>query len=65
MPMNNDDGDKIMKQNVAESNAWGADVHYVSHTNAANGTVKGYRPIYFTGSAKGKKLAEIMVKYRK
>lgn len=64
-PMNNDDGDKIMKQNVAESNAWGADVHYVSHTNAANGTVKGYRPIYFTGSAKGKKLAEIMVKYRK
>ena len=65
IPMNNDDGDKIMKQNVAESNAWGADVHYVSHTNAANGTVKGYRPIYFTGSAKGKKLAEIMVKYRK
>lgn len=64
-PMNNDDGDKIMKQNVAESNAWGADIHYVSHTNAANGTVKGYRPIYFTGSAKGKKLAEIMVKYRK
>lgn len=64
-PMNNDDGDKIMRQNVAESNAWGADVHYISHTNAANGTVKGYRPIYFTGSAKGKKLAEIMVKYRK
>lgn len=64
-PMNNDDGDKIMKQNVAESNAWGADVHYISHTNGANGTVKGYRPIYFTGSAKGKKLAEIMVKYRK
>ena len=64
-PMNNEDGDKIMHQNVAESNAWGANVHYVSHTNAANGTVKGYRPIYFTGSAKGKKLAEIMVKYRK
>lgn len=64
-PMNNEDGDKIMKQNVAESNAWPADVHYISHTNGANGTVKGYRPIYFTGSAKGKKLAEIMVKYRK
>ena len=64
-PMNNEDGNKIMKQNVAESNAWGADVHYISHTNGANGTVKGYRPIYFTGSAKGKKLAEIMVKYRK
>ena len=64
-PMNNEDGDKIMRQNVAESNVWGADVHYISHTNGANGTVKGYRPIYFTGSAKGKKLAEIMVKYRK
>ena len=64
-PMSNEDGDKIMRQNVAESNAWGADVHYISHTNGANGTVKGYRPIYFTGSAKGKKLAEIMVKYRK
>lgn len=64
-PMNNEDGDKIMRQNVAESNAWPADVHYISHTNGANGTVKGYRPIYFTGSAKGKKLAEIMVKYRK
>lgn len=64
-PMNNEDGDKIMRQNVAESNAWGADVHYISHTNGANGTVKGYRPIYFTGSTKGKKLAEIMVKYRK
>lgn len=64
-PMNNEDGDKIMKQNVAESNAWPADIHYVSHTNGADGTVKGYRPIYFTGSAKGKKLAEIMVKYRK
>lgn len=64
-PMNNEDGDKIMKQNVAESNEWKADVHYVSHTNGADGTVKGYRPIYFTGSAKGKKLAEIMVKYRK
>lgn len=64
-PMNNEDGDKIMKQNVAESNEWKADVHYVSHTNGADGTVKGYRPIYFTGSANGKKLAEIMVKYRK
>lgn len=65
IPMNNDDGDKIMKQNVAESNAWHADVHYISHTNGADGTVKGYHPIYFTGSTKGKKLAEIMVKYRK
>ena len=64
-PMNNEDGDKIMKQNVAESNAWPADVHYISHTNGADGTVKGYRPIYFTGSVKGKKLTEIMVKYRK
>ena len=65
-PMNGDDGDAIMKQNVRESNAWGADVHYVSHTNAsANGTAQGCHPMYYTYSKNGKKLGEIMVKYRK
>ena len=65
-PMNSDNGDAIMKQNVAESNAWGADVHYVSHTNAsANGTAQGCHPMYYTYSKNGKKLGEIMVKYRK
>lgn len=65
-PMNSDNGDAIMKQNVRESDAWGADVHYVSHTNAsANGTARGCHPMYYTYSKNGKKLGEIMVKYRK
>lgn len=65
-PMNGDNGDAIMKQNVRESNAWGADVHYVSHTNAsANGKAQGCHPMYYTYSKNGKKLGEIMVKYRK
>ena len=65
-PMNGDNGDAIMKQNVAESDAWGADVHYVSHTNAsANGKAQGCHPMYYTYSKNGKKLGEIMVKYRK
>ena len=65
-PMNGDNGDDIMKQNVRESNAWGADVHYVSHTNASsNGTAQGCHPMYYTYSKNGKKLGEIMVKYRK
>ena len=65
-PMNGDNGNDIMKQNVRESDAWGADVHYVSHTNAsANGTAQGCHPMYYTYSKNGKKLGEIMVKYRK
>lgn len=69
-PMSNEDGTAIMKQNVAESNAWGADVHYVSHTNAvSNGAaqtkVSGCNPMYYTYSKNGKKLGEIMVKYRR
>ena len=55
-----------MKQNVRESNAWGADVHYVSHTNgSADGKAQGCHPMYYTYSKNGKKLGEIMVKYRK
>ena len=65
-PMNGDNGNDIMKQNVRESNAWGADVHYVSHTNASsNGKAQGCHPMYYTYSKNGKKLGEIMVKYRK
>ena len=65
-PMNGDNGNAIMKQNVRESNAWGADVHYVSHTNASsNGKAQGCHPMYYTYSKNGKKLGEIMVKYRK
>lgn len=65
-PMNGDNGDAIMKQNVLESNAWGADVHYVSHTNASsNGKAQGCHPMYYTYSKNGKNLGEIMVKHRK
>ena len=65
-PMNSDNGNDIMKQNVRESNSWGADVHYVSHTNAsANGKAQGCHPMYYTYSKNGKKLGEIMAKYRK
>ena len=68
--MSSENGDAIMRQNVAESNAWGADVHYVSHTNAvSNGAaqtkVSGCNPMYYTYSKNGKKLGEIMVKYRR
>lgn len=67
-PMNGDNGNDIMKQNVRESDAWGADVHYVSHTNGSadgKGNSRGCYPMYYTYSKSGKKLGEIMVKYRK
>lgn len=69
-PMSNENGNTIMKQNVKEANEWGADVYYVSHTNAistgeAQTKVKGCNPMYYTYSSRGKKLGEIMVKYRK
>lgn len=67
-PMNGDNGNAIMKQNVRESDAWGADVHYVSHTNGSadgKGNSRGCHPMYYTYSKNGKKLGQIMVKYRK
>lgn len=67
-PMNGDNGNDIMKQNVRESDAWGADVHYVSHTNGSadgKGNSRGCYPMYYTYSKNGKKLGGIMVKYRK
>ena len=67
-PMNGDNGNEIMKQNVRESDAWGADVHYVSHTNGSadgKGNSRGCYPMYYTFSAKGKKLGGIMVKHRR
>ena len=64
-PMSNEDGTVLMKKAVAESNAWGAQVHFVSHTNAsANGNAKGCHPMYYATSDKGKRLCEIFAKYR-
>jgi len=70
VPKSNEDGNELMKKAVAESDTWGADIHYVSHTNASTNTVgggkaKGYRPIIYTGSARGEKLAGHMIARRK
>lgn len=64
-PMSNEDGTALMIQAVEESNKWGVDVHYVCHTNAStNGAAKGYHPMYYATSERGKELCEIFAKYR-
>lgn len=66
VPKSNEDGTEIMIDAVTESNAYKPDIHYVSHTNAANKTVRGYRPIiYPKNNADGEKLAQIITKYRR
>lgn len=73
VPKSNEDGTELMKKAVADSNAWGADIHYVSHTNASvssaadvgKGKAKGCRPIIYDGSARGEKLAALMIQRRK
>ena len=65
VPKSNEDGTALMHKAVADSNAWGADVHYVSHTNAFDGTVKGYRPIIYPGSEGGEKLADCIIAERR
>lgn len=70
-PMSDEYGPDYMYRAIKESNEWGAKVHYVSHTNGSTngptgyGTVKGFLSMYHPSSANGKKLAELMVKYRK
>ena len=64
-PMSDENGDTLMDKAIADSNKWGADIHYISHTNAANGFVRGYRPIVYPSSKKAKKLAKILMKYRR
>ena len=68
-PKSEEDGTALMMQAVAESDAFGADVHYVSHTNASTnsvgeGTVAGCRPIIYTGSQRGEALAGFMAARR-
>lgn len=70
IPLSQENGDVLMTEAVAESNRWGADVHYISHTNAAGntaggGTVRGYRPIIYPASAEGEKLAEKIIARRR
>lgn len=66
VPKSGEDGTAMMNAAIKESNAWKPDIHYVSHTNAYDGSVKGYRPMIFPrNNADGERLAEIMIKYRK
>lgn len=64
-PKSSEDGTRLMYKAVEDSNRWGAELHYISHTNAYNGSVKGYRPMYYTDSAKGYKLCKILCEHRK
>lgn len=64
VPLSNEDGNELMFQAVRESDEWGADVHYISHTNAYNGTVRGYRPMIYPGSERGQRLAAFMMAER-
>lgn len=68
-PQSDEDGTALMLQAVEESDAFGADVHYVSHTNASTntargGTATGCRPIIYSGSQRGEMLAQYMLARR-
>ena len=70
VPRSNENATLLMYQAVRESNAFGAEIHYVSHTNASGNTVgqgkaRGYRPLIYPGSVKGKKIAECIIAERK
>lgn len=60
----NENGEKLMIEAVKESNKYNPDIHYVSHTNAFDKTVRGYRPIIYKGSDTARKFAEIMMEER-
>lgn len=69
-PRSNENANAYMYQAVRESNAFGAHIHYVSHTNASTNTVgqgkaRGYRPLIYPGSVEGKKIAECVIAERK
>ena len=57
-------GSDEVQRRVREANAWGADLYYVCHTNAFNGTVTGSRPyVYPTGN--GRRWAETLLTWRR
>lgn len=53
----------LLCKTVAESNAWKPDLHYVVHTNAANGQAMGSRPMVWP-TGKGYDWAAIILKHR-
>ena len=73
VPKSDESGTALMIQAVEDSDAFGADMHYVSHTNASitdlkdlgNGKAKGCRPIIYDGSERGEELAKCMIARRK
>ena len=73
VPKSNESGTDLMIAAVKESDAFGADIHYVSHTNAivedvedvGNGKAQGCRPIIYEGSQRGEALAKFMVARRR
>lgn len=64
-PKSDEDSNAYINKAVKESNDFGADIHYISHTNAFNGNVRGYRPIIYPGYSDAKRLAEIMTEKRR
>ena len=45
---------------AADSNAYKPDLHFAIHTNGSNGTVRGHHAYYYTSSAEGRKIAQIL-----
>lgn len=50
---------------VKQSNDYGPDLHYVVHTNAYDGSIRGSRPQIYRGSKKGRAFAEAILNYRR
>lgn len=56
-------GSAGIKRAVKESNAFGADLHYVVHTNGANGTAQGSRPMVWP-TGRGREWTETILRWR-
>ena len=54
-------GDDAMDKRIAESNAWGADVHIPIHTNAFNGKVTGTRIYCYVLNGDGYRLSKAIM----
>ena len=56
------DGKEAMDARIAQSNAWGADLHVPIHTNAFNGKVMGTRMFCHSKSGEGYKVCQAVAK---
>ena len=57
-------GSAGVQKAVRESNKWGADLHYVVHTNGANGKAQGSRPMVWPTGV-GREWAETILDWRR